>query len=143
MKEQRPALGQAQLEILRYVADHHPISVGEVADYVARTSGKARTTVLTVMERLRSKGYLVRKKIEGTYHYSPRVPRVEVLRNLVGDFVQGVLGGSVSPFMAYLAESESLTDDEIVQLKQLARQIESRHKKLKDGKFQDGDSGNA
>ncbi len=133
MKEHRPALGQAQLEILRYVADHHPIRVGEVADYVARTTGKARTTVLTVMERLRSKGYLVRKKIQGTYRYSPRVSRVEVLRNLVGDFVRGVLGGSVSPFMAYLAEAGSLTDDEIVQLKQLAREIESRHKKLKDG----------
>ena len=128
MPANRPSLGQAELEILRYVGDHHPIRVGEVAEHVARTSGKARTTVLTVMERLRSKGYLARKKIVGTYHYFPRHSKGELLQDLVQDFVRGVLGGSVSPFMAYLADTEDLSNDELAQLKKLVRDLESRQR---------------
>ncbi len=71
-------LGQVQLEILQYVADHHPIRVGDVAEHFAKTAGKARTTVLTVMEKLREKGYLTRRKLRGTYHYSPKVSKNEV-----------------------------------------------------------------
>ena len=51
------SLGRAELEILQYVVDRNPIRVGEVAEHFAGAGGKARTTILTVMERLRTKGY--------------------------------------------------------------------------------------
>ena len=56
MADSKPALGPLEIEILRYIGDHHPISVGEVAEHVAQTTGQARTTVLTIMDRLRRKG---------------------------------------------------------------------------------------
>src|SRR5262245_17539019 len=80
-------LGEGQLEVLQYVADHHPIRVADVADHFARTAGKARTTILTVMEKLREKGYLTRRKIKGTFHYSPRIVKSELLAGIVGRFV--------------------------------------------------------
>ena len=63
-------LGSTEIELLRYIGDHPAISVGEVAEHVAQTTGQARTTVLTIMERLRKKGYLTRKQIAGVYRYS-------------------------------------------------------------------------
>src|SRR5437870_3996227 len=57
--------GQAQLEILRYIQDHHPVTVRQVADHVAEARGLTRTTALNVMERLREKGYLTRELVEG------------------------------------------------------------------------------
>jgi predicted transcriptional regulator len=125
MTSPTPQLGRAELEILQYVADHHPIRVGEVAEHFAATAGKARTTVLTVMERLRNKGYLRRKKIAGTWHYSPKTPKSTLLRTLVERFIDESLEGSLSPFMAYLSESNSLTDEEFDQLKQLVHDLES------------------
>ncbi len=65
MPPSREPLGRLELEVLQYIADHHPISVREVAAHFAETSGQARTTLLTVMERLRAKGYLKRRKAAG------------------------------------------------------------------------------
>jgi len=119
-------LGQVQLEILQFVAEHHPIRVGEVAEHFAHTSGKARTTVLTVMERLREKGYLTRRKIRGTYHYSPKVSQDEVLTSVVKRFVNETLGGSLSPFIAYLSEGGDLSESELAKLKELVDDLDQR-----------------
>jgi len=40
------------------------------------------------MERLRKKGYLVRKKEERAFRYAPRVAQADVMRGLVRDFVE-------------------------------------------------------
>jgi len=125
------ALGKTELDILRYIADHHPISVGELADHVAATSGQARTTVLTTMERLRRKGYLRRKKVQGVYRYWPKIAKEELLRQLVGTFVETALGGSVAPFVAFLAHSGPLSEGEMASLRQLVRELESKRKEPK------------
>jgi predicted transcriptional regulator len=119
-------LGRLELEVLRYVADHPPASVREVATHFAETSGQARTTLLTVMERLRGKGYLKRRKVAGVHRYTPTVPQADLLRRMVSEFVDDVLGGSVSPFVAYLSQSSLLSDDEARKLEQLLKRIESR-----------------
>jgi predicted transcriptional regulator len=126
MARSRETIGREEMQVLRYVADRHPVSVREVADHVAATSGKARTTVLTVMERLRDKGYLVRRKKGGVYLYSPKRSQAEVLRNLVADFVREALGGSVSPFVAYLAEEADLDDEEVRELARLVADLEAQ-----------------
>src|SRR6188508_859073 len=96
-------LGRLELEVLQYVADHQPASVRDVATHFAETSGQARTTLLTVMERLRTKGYLKRRKIGGANRYTPTMAKAELLSRMVGEFVEDVLGGSASPFVAYLS----------------------------------------
>src|SRR5580692_5150435 len=129
MTPPRDPLGHLQLDVLQYIADHHPITVREVATRFAETSGQARTTVLTVMERLRAKGYLTRRKSGGVHRYAPTLTKSELLHQVVGDFVHDVLGGSVSPFVAYLTRSSLLNDDEIRKLEGLMRRIESRENK--------------
>lgn len=133
MARNRGTIGREELQVLRYVADRHPVSVREVADHVAATSGKARTTVLTVMERLRGKGYLVRRKKGGIYLYSPKRSHAEVLRGLVADFVREALGGSVSPFVAYLAEEGNLKDEEVRELARLVADLEAQRAGGDDG----------
>ena len=121
-----PQLGRAELAILQHVIDNHPVSVREVANHVSETTGQARTTVLTLMERLREKGVLKRRKVKGVNRYSPRIDKAELMDALVGDFVEGVLGGSVSPFFAYLSNSQELTDEEIIELRKLARNMPTK-----------------
>ncbi len=129
MPKQPENIGQAQLEVLQYVADHQPIRVGDVAEHFAATQGKARTTILTVMEKLREKGFLTRKKRRGVFHYSLRNPKHEVLADVVERFVEQSLGGSISPFIAYLAESRGITDDERDKLKELVQDLDSNKRK--------------
>ena len=120
------SLGRVELDVLRLVAEHHPLTVREAAEKLADTSGQARTTVLTVLERLRKKGYLTRRKASGVNRYSPRVAMTQLVQSLIGDFVQGVLGGSVSPFVAYLGKQTEFEPEELDELKRLVRELESR-----------------
>lgn len=126
MSPPRESLGHLELDVLQYLADHHPATVREVATHFANTSGQARTTVLTVMERLRTKGYLKRRKIDNLQHYTPTLSKADLLRQVVGDFVDGTLGGSVSPFVAYLSQSALINEDEARKLTALLKRIESR-----------------
>ena len=119
-------LGRFELEVLQHVAEMGSASVREVATHFAEVSGHARTTLLTVMERLRAKGYLKRRKVAGVHRYTPTVAKDDLLKRMVGDFVEDVLGGSVSPFVAYLTQSSLLSDDEARKLERLLKRIESR-----------------
>lgn len=118
-------IGRAEMEVLRYITDHHPVTVRQVADHISQTKGHVRTTVLNVMERLREKGYLARKKTGGIFHYSPRLPKEELLRSLVGDFVTRTLGGSLSPFVAYLTQEAKLSREELEELRDLVRSLDA------------------
>lgn len=119
----REKIGAAQLEILRYVQDHHPATVRQVADHVAKTRGLTRTTALNVMERLREKGYLCREVMDGVFHYSPVQSKPQLLRGLVRDFVEQALGGSLEPFVSYLAEEVDLSAEELERLRAKIRDL--------------------
>jgi predicted transcriptional regulator len=116
-------LGQAELEILRIVQDHQPVTVGDVARQVADDNGKARTTVATMVARLLAKGFLTRKKVDGKFRYSAKMNETELHRGLVQRFVENTLGGSLSPFVAYLVEKPNLSNEEIERLQQLLDDI--------------------
>ena len=122
----KPGLGRAESEILRYIADHHPITVREVGEHLAQTKGQTRTTALNMMERLREKGYLARELVEGIYRYSLVQPKAGMMRGIVRDFVSQMLGGSLEPFAAYLAEEAALTDAEVTRLKEAIAALERR-----------------
>ena len=51
-----------------------------------------------------------------------------MMNGVVGDFVRNMLGGSVSPFMAWMSETDSLTDDELRELKKLVRNLDKERK---------------
>ncbi|MEM9643650.1 MAG: BlaI/MecI/CopY family transcriptional regulator [Planctomycetota bacterium] len=124
-KRSKETLGRLQAEVLRYVAENPDVSVAEVASHFASKSGKARTTILTVMEKLREKGYLTRRQRDGRFAYAPKRAANEVLNGIIKQFVDETLGGSVSPFVNYLSESGDLTGEELSELKNLVHRLES------------------
>jgi predicted transcriptional regulator len=127
----RAGLGKAEWEILRYIVEKHPITVREVADHAADTQGLARTTILTVMERLRRKRYLTRKKIDGVYKYMPRHSATEIVQGMIKQFVRDALQGTVSPFIAYMSDSAEVSDQELAELKTLVNELEEQRKGAK------------
>ena len=124
----RHSLGEQELVVLQYVSEHAPVSVREVAAHFAQLRGLARTTVLTVMERLRKKGFMDRTKADGSYRYSPRKEQSALLRDLVRDFTERVLGGSFDPFIAYLASDAQLTDQQVSDLRRLVEELERKER---------------
>jgi predicted transcriptional regulator len=107
-------IGEQELALLRHIADEGTdASVGEVAESFGRDRDLARSTVLTMMERLRKKGFLARRLVAGVYRYRARTSPAELMRGVVEQFVARHLSGSVSPFLAYLSDAVELSDDEL------------------------------
>src|SRR5665213_1103414 len=121
----KAGIGQSELDVLRYIQDHQPISVRDVAAHFARTKGHVRTTPLNVMDRLLSKGHRKRRRAGGVYQYESRRPKGEMLRGLVGDFIDRALGGSLTPFVAYLTEKAVLSADDLAELRRLVEHLEN------------------
>ncbi|HEX7182195.1 MAG TPA: BlaI/MecI/CopY family transcriptional regulator [Thermoanaerobaculia bacterium] len=120
------SIGDQELALLRYVAEQGAVSVGQVAERFGAPRGLARSTVLTMMERLRAKGHLDREQAEGVYQYFSPVPAEELLRGAVQTFVEKTLSGSVSPFVAYLTETAEVSDRELAELEQLVARLKTR-----------------
>lgn len=124
----KPTIGDQELALLHYLAEHGNASVGEVAAGFGEPRALARSTVLTMMERLRGKGYLKRRQLQGVYRYSPSTGPGEAMRNAVDQFVEKTLSGSVSPFVAWMSERGKVSDNELAELEALVAQLQSRRK---------------
>jgi predicted transcriptional regulator len=62
------------------------------------------------------------------YRYSPKIPTHNLLRGLVRNFVDTTLGGSVSPFVAFLSEDGPISEDDLDMLKRVVRDMENRRR---------------
>ncbi len=113
-----------ELEVMRFVSEHAPISVRDTAEQFGDERGLARTTILTIMERLRKKGFLQREPVEGIYLYSPAVEENNLMKGIVEEFVEKTLGGSLAPFVAYLSDAKNLDPKELADLNALVEDLQ-------------------
>ncbi len=123
------SIGDQELALLRFVSDAGRATVAQAVEGFGQPRGLARSTVLTMMERLRKKGHLSRRRADGIYHYAPRTAPGAALQHAVRTFVDRTLGGSITPFVAYVAEREKLSDDEIEELESLLAKLQRERQK--------------
>ena len=126
MAMSKTTIGDQELALLRYLAEHPAASVGEVASGFGEPRALARSTVLTMMERLRGKGYLKRRQLRGMYRYNAVTAPKDAMRSAVGSFVEKTLSGSVSPFVAWMSERAQVSDSELSELEALVAQLQSK-----------------
>jgi len=127
MTKTKKTLGKSEAQILRYILEKESVSVGEAAKHFLECQGLARTTVLTVMERLRKKGFLTRKEKNGIYEYSSKLSKESWLKQQIRDFVDTALGGTVSPLIHFLVESK-ISEDELTKLEDMIQDLSDREK---------------
>ncbi len=117
------SIGEQELALLRLIADRGSLTVGEAADQFGAPRGLARSTVLTMMERLRGKGHLGRRLADGVYRYRARASSADLMKGAVQRFVERNLDGSVSPFLAYLSDAGRLSDAELAELEEIVARL--------------------
>lgn len=127
MAAKKKRLTARELEVLRWIAEHQPATVREVADSFGSREGLARTTILTVMERLRAQGFLQRQSAGdegGGYRYRTTRSARALQEEAVHRFVTDMLEGSAAPFVAYLAKRRrKLSDAEVRALRELVDEL--------------------
>lgn len=115
-----------ELQFLRFIARNGPIPASRVAEALGTELGVSRSTVLTVLERLRRKGHLRRRRVDGVYVYASKLPHDRLMRATVDQFVERTLGGSVVPFAAWLSERLEVTEEELTELRRTVERLRTR-----------------
>jgi predicted transcriptional regulator len=121
-------ISRAEMDVLRVVMDREPVTLREVADAMNVRKEVALSTVQTLLARLHSKGHIRREQVLGVWQYSLSMVRPALEKSLVDDFVETILGGSLSPFVAYLNERADLKPSEIKAFEELIDRLDEESK---------------
>lgn len=116
-------LGETELEVLQHVWDLGRASVADVHGRVLRTREVAYTTVMTVMKKLASKGYLTFVKEGNAYVYSAAQPPDEVRGRLLSDLLDKVFRGSPQALVQTLVRYEPLSEGDADAIRQIVESM--------------------
>jgi predicted transcriptional regulator len=122
-------IGDQELALLKDLDARGAATVAEVVERFGQPRGLARSTVLTMMERLRKKGHLTRRQVGGVYRYAPRTAPGDAVQHAVAAFVDRTLGGSVTPFVTFLAEAHQVSDEELAGLEELVARLQGERRR--------------
>ena len=114
-------LGPLETEIMDHAWKRDgPVTVREVVDSVGARQGLAYTTVMTVMERLSNKGFLVRRKAGRAYSYEQRLSREDYSASLV----RSVLAASKDRRSVLLGFVRSVRQEDLKELERLVKRAQ-------------------
>jgi BlaI family transcriptional regulator, penicillinase repressor len=100
------------------------VSVRELHERLGVPAGRVYTTTAKVVDRLREKGLISRKRDSGGFVYSPTVDRQEVERVRARHLLNRFLGAAPHAAMAALVEAVDEIDPEL--LEELEQTIKSK-----------------
>lgn len=124
-----PPLSDAQREIMEIVWDRDEVAVVEVWQILRQRRRIARNTVLTMLTRMKEKGWLKHRTVGRTYFYSAVHPREQTQKNAVRELMHSLFDGSPNALAAALLEDVPLSKKEGDRIRELIDQAESRRRR--------------
>lgn len=113
-------LGQLESAVMECVwSAGNPVSVRDVLEVLSQERAIAYTTVMTVMDNLRSKGLLTRKKHGKAYRYRPDLTREQY----TAAYMQLVLAAGSDRTTTLLHFVEQMPAEEVAELRLALEQV--------------------
>ncbi len=114
MKEK---LFDSEARVMDIIWDKAPITAKDIGVILADTIGWNKNTTYTVIKKLEAKGFI--KRTEPGFVCTPLVSRDTVQKQEAKTLVQKFFGGSKKALFSALLEDESLSEQEIEELREL------------------------
>ncbi|MEX2172691.1 MAG: BlaI/MecI/CopY family transcriptional regulator [Pirellulales bacterium] len=125
MGESLSTISDAELEVLKALWKHGPATVREINAQLRPLKRRwAYNTVLTLLTRLREKGYVASEKRGVAHRFASVVSREELLRRKLTDVADRVCNGMASPLVHALVEGQQFSADEIAQFRKLFDELQ-------------------
>jgi predicted transcriptional regulator len=121
MRLKSPTLTAQELEIMKIVWELGSATVRDVYETLLEHRQIAYTTVMTVMRIMEQKKYLTKRADGRAYVYRPARPKKQMIRELVGEFVNRVFNGSARPLVAHLIEDRCLSKEDLEEIARMVR----------------------
>ncbi|MDA1015412.1 MAG: BlaI/MecI/CopY family transcriptional regulator [Planctomycetota bacterium] len=117
-------LTRCELDVMEIVWKRHRVTVQEVVDELDRPL--AYTTVMTTLNTLDAKGAVRRcGKVVRAFLYEPIVLKEDVRRAMSDDLTGSLYGGSVKSLVLSLLGCDSMSNEDIDELKAAIQSLES------------------
>lgn len=115
-------LGRVQLLIMQVLWERGRATAREITDTINASEPIAHSTVQTLLRGLEDKGSVAHEAQDRTFVFYPLVQEHEYKHRATRDLVERVFGGSVGSLVAHLLNSESVSREEIDQIRKLIQQ---------------------
>jgi BlaI family penicillinase repressor len=123
----RAPVSDAELEVLKVLWAAGPSTVRDVAAALRRRRRRlAYNTVLTLLSRLRDKGYVDADRRETAHLFRAVVSREELIGSSLAALADRVCEGTASPLVLALVKHQRFSADEIARFRQLLDDLTPR-----------------
>jgi predicted transcriptional regulator len=110
----------AELEVLKVLWETGPATVREVAGHLRKRRRRlAYNTVLTLLSRLRDKGYVAADRRDTAHLFRPLVTRDDLVGSSLTALADRICDGTASPLMYALVRGQKFSADEIAYFRRL------------------------
>ena len=121
----RVPVSDSELEVLKVLWAQGPSTVRDVASALRRQKRRlAYNTVLTLLSRLREKGYAAADRREQAHQFRATVSREDLLGSSLAALAERVCDGTASPLMLALVKGQRFSSDEIAAFRRLLDDLE-------------------
>jgi BlaI family penicillinase repressor len=122
-KQHRPTDGE--LEILRVLWREGPCTVRDVHGILSKTKpGTGYTTVLKLMQIMADKELVSRDEKNKAHVYSARIREDQTQKQLVGDLLDRVFGGSAARMVMQALASKKANPEELAEIRHMLDEFE-------------------
>lgn len=123
-----PSITDAERVIMEILWREAPLGSAEIARRARRDQDWSPKTVQTLISRLTTKQALSREPAGRGYRYRPAVARADYVAARGRGLIRRLFGGRVTPLVAAFAESDSISPDDLEQLRELVKRLERRER---------------
>ena len=116
-------ISEAEHAVMEVLWDRNPISAAEVCEAICARRDWSIPTVKTLLSRLVQKQVVSTEPQGHKFLYRPLIERSDYVGGESRRLVDRLFGGRAAPLFAQLAESEALTDDDLVEIEALLREM--------------------
>lgn len=125
MVEHNINLTSAEWSVMECLWERSPLTGREVTEQMHERCGWSRSTTLTLLSRMETKGAVVGDTEIGKKSFRPLVCREDAALQETEDFLGRVYKGSLSLMVSSLTRKQSLPQEEIDELYALLKELEA------------------
>lgn len=116
---------EAELTILQAIWEHGPATIRQLAERVYGEGGaSAYATVQKLLDRLETKGDVVRDRSESVHVFRAATDRDELIGRKLQAVAETLCGGSLTPLLSHLVQGGRLSEQERSDLRSLIERLD-------------------
>ena len=120
-------ISNAEFEVLDVLWDDSPATSSDIVERLNQKKPWHDKTVKTLLSRLVKKGVVDFDKAQRQYLYRPLIAREDYTKKEASSFVSRIFKGKVAPLVAGFANQNSLSQQDVDELKALIKQWEQNN----------------